>query len=304
LAHRGADVRPMRADVSARLAFARLLPPSPWSSAFLRQWLPHLTVRSSLRLRNHEVRNPGRQGSEGKLLPLDVVSPLKGRVFLREAGSDVSTFEEIVKTQIYKVVVHLAQRCEAIIDLGAHIGLASLYFASQYQSARLFAVEPNPSSYNLLTMNLARLIAFGQCHTLQAAVWGASAPLVAAATDEPEHYSMFSLRPADGAAEASIPGVTIHQILDRSGFDRVDLLKVDIEGAEVQLFQGDLSWLRRVRVIAIEFHGGSRKTSGFDEIVSRYGFRVCDRSAHTVVAVRPADGLRRALRGAIGGAIL
>src|SRR5215204_1702024 len=77
----------------------------------------------------------------------------------------------------------------------------------------------------------------------------------------------------------------LNRIMAEAGFDRIDLLKVDVEGAEVELFKGNLEWLRAVSCIAIEFHQGSRQTSGFDEIMSRYGFRIFDTGSHTVVAV-------------------
>jgi hypothetical protein len=76
----------------------------------------------------------------------------------------------------------------------------------------------------------------------------------------------------------------MQSIYQRSGFQEVDLLKVDIEGAEVQLLQGDLSWLDHVRVVAIEFHGDSRKESGFDEIMK--GRRIIDDSSHTTLAIK------------------
>jgi hypothetical protein len=60
-----------------------------------------------------------------------------------------------------------------------------------------------------------------------------------------------------------VEGYTMTEILDYSGFKRVDLLKVDIDGAERELFSmRDLSWLACVDAIAIEFHEGSRDASG------------------------------------------
>lgn len=76
-------------------------------------------------------------------------------------------------------------------------------------------------------------------------------------------------------------------IFERSGFDRIDLLKVDIEGAEVQLLQGAGDWLTKVNAIAIEFHGNSRAESGFDQLTQ--GFRIADESPHTVLAIRDAS---------------
>jgi methyltransferase FkbM-like protein len=70
-----------------------------------------------------------------------------------------------------------------------------------------------------------------------------------------------------------------------SGFTTVDILKVDIEGAEVQLFSGNLDWLERVRALLIEFHDESRQESDFDAIMRRYHFRIREETRHTVLAV-------------------
>jgi hypothetical protein len=61
---------------------------------------------------------------------------------------------------------------------------------------------------------------------------------------------------------------------------------VDIEGAEVELFKGNLDWLLKVRAIAIEFHRDSRNVSAFDRIMADYGFSILVDGAHTVLATR------------------
>jgi hypothetical protein len=72
----------------------------------------------------------------------------------------------------------------------------------------------------------------------------------------------------------------------RGTYEMLDILKVDIEGAEVELFKGDVGWLSRVRAIAIEFHDDSREVSGFDRLMRDHGFRVLDSNPHTVLALK------------------
>ena len=78
----------------------------------------------------------------------------------------------------------------------------------------------------------------------------------------------------------------MNEVLARSGFPYADLLKVDIEGAEVELFRGDLTWLDRTNAIAIEFHQDSRRESRFDAIMQEHGFDIDDSHRHTVLAIR------------------
>jgi FkbM family methyltransferase len=194
----------------------------------------------------------------------------------------LATLEEVIKTEVYRIVVDLVPRCGTIIDLGANIGLTSLYLTARYPACRILAVEPNPSSYSLLNVNLGELIRLGRGRILKAAVWDRSEELVPAGSSNDEHHSAFAVRAAGEVdrTEKRISGYTLQQVLDYSGFDRCDLLKVDIEGSETRLFSGNVDWLQKVGSIAIEFHGNSRDQSRFDAIMTRYRFRVYDGDPH------------------------
>jgi FkbM family methyltransferase len=266
----------------------RLNPTQNWTVSFVREWLPYMSLRSVLRLRDYELRMARGELVEGRTLELQMKSPVRGMVSLREVGSDILTFHEVIKDQVYKDILVKLKRCETVIDLGANIGLASLYFASRYPSSRLLAVEPNPPTHKVLATNLRELIEAGRCRTLQAAVWGSERQLVADPSKAHDHYSAFATREATGNenGDETMQGFPITRIIHDSGFDHVDLLKVDIEGAEVELFKGDLDWLRRIGVIAVEFHHDSRQVCRFDEIMGAYQFRIYDQDPHTVLAVR------------------
>lgn len=265
----------------------RLIPRQPWTLAFIREYRPYMSFGSVLRLRDYESRSARGRQVEGQILELRMKSPIQGKVSLREVGSDILTFDEVIKRQVYRDVSRL-ERCDTVIDLGANIGLASLYFASRYPSCQLFAVEPNPGTHRLLTANLCELVKHGRARILKAAVWGSERTLVPDGSEAPEHYSAFSLKEtnSEDSAEENMIGLPIHKIIEASGFTKIDLLKVDIEGAEVELFKGDVGWLGRVNSIAIEFHGNSRTESKFDDIMRDSGFKIYDQDPHTVVAMR------------------
>src|SRR6266404_7620243 len=144
---------------------------------------------------------------------------------------------------------------------------------SQIVLCKLLTVEPHPGTYQMLTLNVKDLIREGRCRTLRAAVWGNETMLVGD-FDEPEHYSAFAMREATSASgdELQTIGLSMPAIIAESEFETIDILKVDIEGAEVELFKGDLDWLRSVGAIAIEFHHDSRQVC-FDEIMDAYQFR-------------------------------
>jgi len=252
-------------------------------------------VLSVLRYRNavcRVPRNPIREGPgkprRERIISLRMKHPIQGVIFLRENTFDFITFEEVVFEQVYRAVpVHLHE-CDRIVDLGANIGLASLYLAAFYSSCKIVAVEPQTENYRLLTKNLAQLIKSERCLPLQAAVWSADKSLVIEEPGVPGRYNAFTVREAAPCANSrpSIEGSTIQRIMEQSGFHEADLVKVDIEGAEIELFKGDLGWLNRVGAIAIEFHGTSRTISNFDNIMRQYGFAIQAEGGHTVLAVR------------------
>jgi FkbM family methyltransferase len=259
----------------------------PWTAQFIHDWWPYLSLSSIARLRDQELRTSAGATRAGRRIALDVQQPFRARVVVRERGSDLLTFEEIVRAQVYRGVTDGIGDCRTIIDLGANIGLASLYLAARFANSRIVAVEPNPDTYQLLVANLARLTRSGRCRTVQGAVWSASRTLRAAPIEDAEHYSAFAVREASGPeTEPEIMGISIQQLIEISGFGFVDLLKVDIEGAEVELFRADLRWLMNVGAIAIEFHKDARAQCSFDAIMKDHGFSVVSDAPHTVIAVR------------------
>ncbi|MBW3600229.1 MAG: FkbM family methyltransferase [Planctomycetes bacterium] len=268
----------------------QLNPMRSWTLSFIRQRWPLMSLASVLRYRRYTLHAAQRRVDPRRTLVLHMKSPMRGPLRLREASADFFTFQEVVEERVYGGLAKRVPRCATAIDLGANIGLASRYLDALYPGVSLLAVEPCPSNFALLEENLEGLIASGRCRTLQAAVWSEARGLEADPAKAPERYNGFSVRENGAAEGGSIRGMTIRQILDVSGFEQVDLLKVDIEGAEVQLCMGDTDWLARIGAIAIEFHGDSRRESGFDVLMQQHGFRIYDENRHTVIAVRARGG--------------
>ena len=247
-----------------------------------------MTLPSAMRLRNYHVRERAGQLRVGGILSLRLKRPFEADISLRERGSDLATFHEIAEEEVYAPILKAVEAFQTVIDLGANIGLASLYLAHNSPTCRILCIEPNCESYELLVRNVHKLNRSGRCRTLKAAVWGTHQRLAPNHKTPPDRYSMFAVRVASANEPSAVEGYTMTEILDYSGFDRVDLLKVDIEGAERELFSTqDLSWLARVGAIAIEFHEDSRNACGFDDTMTRNGFEICSEHCHTIIARKP-----------------
>ncbi|MCI0718404.1 MAG: hypothetical protein L0338_05440, partial [Acidobacteria bacterium] len=92
-----------------------------WTLTFIRTWWPGMTLGSVWRYRDFMTRK--RNNSHLTLR----LKPGMDEVMLREYGTDAVTFQEIWLEEVYRDVLHHKPSAKTIIDLGAHIGLTSLY---------------------------------------------------------------------------------------------------------------------------------------------------------------------------------
>jgi FkbM family methyltransferase len=266
----------------------RFNPNDSWTVRLARELWPYMGPRAIWRFRDFSERERRGALRAGQLLSLGMKFPARQTLHLREVGTDILTFQEVILEQVYRAVVERLPDCRTVIDLGANIGLTTLYLSAHYPGCRFFAVEPNPDTFRVLELNVAGLVRGGRCQTFRGAVWGSRKALAADAARAAERYSSFATVEAEGGG-ATIDGLPMPELIERAGFERVDLVKADIEGAEVELFSGDLSWLDRVGALAVEFHGDSRAAIGFDALVRDRGFRVVEDGKHTTLAVRARD---------------
>src|SRR5260370_8543611 len=126
---------------------------------------------SIFRFRNYYVREAQGRSNPTRKLKLKLKSPIRGVVILREVSSDLYTFGDVFEQEVYRNVLRHLPECSTIIDLGANIGLVSLYLANAYPSARIVAVEPNRENFELMNTNLRDLNEEKRCVPVQAAVF-------------------------------------------------------------------------------------------------------------------------------------
>lgn len=229
----------------------------PWTLTLARQYRPHLTWRSILALRSALLAVP-----KPPVLDLRLrVPPTPLR--LRPATTDLWTYDDVFCRQIYRAAI--AQPIHTMLDVGANIGLVSLYVRAHSPEATIVAVEPDAENLALLEHNLAPLHAM----IIRGALWQHDRPVTfAPATPTTGHITT-----GDGI---TVPGYTMASLVARSGFPTIDLLKIDVEGGERYLFAGDQAWLSRVRSIIIEFHEDTRDASHFDQILRAAGFLISE----------------------------
>lgn len=202
-------------------------------------------------------------------------------VSMRLATSDVLVFQEVFLDKAYDLGF-LDLEPKTIFDVGANVGFTSVFFANAYPGARIFAVEPERGNFEML---LANTRGYSNIVAVNSALWFREGKLrlVDSGADK------WAFRFTDGGGDGVLGGVdalTIDGLLSLAGVDCVDILKLDIEGSEVELFSSDCSgWLSKVRVIVIELHDKFRVgcSEALDEAVRSCGFRRVVRGEHTIL---------------------
>ncbi len=142
-----------------------------------------------------------------------------------------------------------------IIDGGANIGGASVFFANRYPNAKIVAVEPEEDNFAMLVYNSDP---YPQIKPMHAALWNRDKDLAVGFGDLHCGPSGYMTSESDDVSHLeSIQGITIEEIFRESGFDYIDIVKLDIEGAEKEIFSEKSnyqSWLPYVKVLIVELH--------------------------------------------------
>jgi FkbM family methyltransferase len=152
----------------------------------------------------------------------------------------------------YKKILSEGNR-PVIVDCGGHIGLSAVWFASRFPEASLYCIEPDTSNFKLLQQNTS---AYPNVVCLNGGVWNKSCHLEI--LNPLSGSASFRLQEVSDSTGAEQPNVlrayTIPEVLQREEANRLFLVKMDIEGAEAQVFQEPAPWLALTAVMIIELH--------------------------------------------------
>ena len=199
---------------------------------------------------------------------------LYARIYNTETGvyeSDTGIYEQVFVRKEYSCVSSLVSKPNAIIDAGANVGYASAFFGHSFPDATIVSIEPDRRNLAMLVRNIGSLkgvvVVFG-------AIWGENCML-----------SMSKEPYRDGTAcaqvvsqmEGDVQAFTIEHIIQTYNLQKPILVKIDIEGAESNVFleyRAD-SWLDKVDSVIIEIHEDSIFGNPVPDIelaMERHGF--------------------------------
>jgi FkbM family methyltransferase len=185
---------------------------------------------------------------------------------LKRNSSDPLVFNQIILNEEYRNIAnYMIQRgidCKSMIDAGSNIGLTSLFFNSLFPRMKIIALEPSSDTFKRLSRNIIN----SKVETIKLLNrtfrdrldWG------------------FRLIESDIVGTDAIQVISIQDIIDEQGLDCIDFLKIDIEGAEVNVFDEtySLEWLKKVRIIALEIHDEFNCKTIIESHLTNYGFEL------------------------------
>jgi len=158
-----------------------------------------------------------------------------------------------------------------VLDVGAQIGLFTLRAARRVGTqGRVIALEPEASNHALLLRNVA-LNRLRNVTVLRKAASSASGVRTLFLSPVNPGIHSLSLRVGDLGVE--VETLTLDRVAKEAGLRELDLLKVDVEGEELEVLKGAAELLPRTREIVLEVDGGDREFSAVSEHLSRFGFR-------------------------------
>jgi FkbM family methyltransferase len=189
----------------------------------------------------------------GKPVRLRVVRPdIRFPFHVRIPSSDESAYKKVFIYGECDVRVSAAPR--TIVDAGANIGLVSLFYANQFPDAKIIAIEPEESNFKMLEQNAAP---YDNIHLIQAALWHENThiDLVDPGLDKWGFMTLSSETDPRGKKFChTVQAMTVDRVMEIHELDFIDILKVDIEGAECEVFQNAAAWMPKVDALIVELH--------------------------------------------------
>ena len=165
-----------------------------------------------------------------------------------------------------------------MIDAGANIGLTSIYFKNTYKDLQIFCIEPEWNNFKQLTTNIENNRLADSVKVYRAGLMGVENIPLKIGSEFRDHndWAKQTLYATDD--ESDIKSITIPQIMHENNIEYIDLLKIDIEGAETFLLEKETetNFLDKTKCIAIEVHDEYDCRTGIYQLLKARNFILCE----------------------------
>ena len=177
---------------------------------------------------------------------------IKHPVSLRKATSDVYVFYQVFLYNEYDIKFKTTPR--VIIDGGANIGLFTVKMKAEFPDAKIICVEPDKSNFQQLQKNVSP---YEDVFCENRGVWSREAKLKVWDKYEIGEWAYVV---EEDEKDWNVNAISIKALMKKYNIDFIDVLKLDIESSEKQVFSEDFSyWVARTKMIIIELHDSMKE---------------------------------------------
>ncbi len=206
---------------------------------------------------------------------------------LRKTSSDARVYEQVIINQEYRIVLSLIAENDIkpkwMIDCGSNIGITSLYFLNRFPGCSLVCVEADRRNFEQLKINLEEQ---ENVHFYHRAIWHESNHLLSIGDSfrDGMEWSKSVDKDQVGDEAAQVNSISIRELIDTHEIDVVDFLKIDIEGAEHEIFLSAApnDFLAITRFIAVEIHDEVVCRKSIHQVLKDAGFTIFESGELTV----------------------
>ena len=208
-------------------------------------------------------------------------------LYMRSRSTDPAVFHDVFLSQYHMPPQHLSVPEDAVIvDLGANVGYTMAHYASSYPKSRIIGVEMDSHNAQLAAKNVRH---FGtRCSIVNAAIWNREGEIEYSGTEE---WGYRVLTEGSGPPQRqTVRCLTMPTLLREQSLERVDLLKMDIEGAEAVVLVPEATWLRVVQSLVLEVHAPATM-EGCRRVLEGFGLTCSPHPSHrhALIAVRTSS---------------
>lgn len=196
-------------------------------------------------------------------------------------------FAELLKDRLYAPFL-TDKKDLTIIDCGANVGLFSLY-VSPY-AKQIYALEPALQHFN----TLSHMLAFNKITNvkpIQKALYFKKTTLPFYHNENQTMYSLYQTVEDNSSPPEMVETITLSELFEQEKIEHVDLLKLDVEGSEIEILGSDTfrEIADKIDVIVMELHSwANRNPNQAREALKNAGFKVktAPSDANIMVATR------------------
>lgn len=184
--------------------------------------------------------------------------------YLRTFKGDIDIFYEVFWKKTYAEHLSILKKDpKIIVDLGAHIGITSTYLSLKHPDAKIYAIEASAENFELLKNNTK---SFENIECIHAAAYFEDG-FVNFSNNELSYNQRISKN------GISTEAISIESLKTKFSLSDIDLMKIDIEGGEIDLLSKNNSWLSSVENIIIEIHN-PYTASDLDKDLKPFDFKI------------------------------